>query len=72
MKNSEEKANEQIVYFDRVRQYIASEYNEELIVQMNLSKHINVCLGYLRNCYSLGKTIPEATALLVKYLRSTK
>lgn len=58
-------------YYDKVKMYLSMEYSELLAEKMELNKYINVCKGYLRNCYSLKKNVPYAANGLATYLNNS-
>ena len=69
-KNMNQKSKFQ-KYYDRVCNYILLEYNEDLITQMNKPKYKNIIVPFIKNCFSLNKTIPDTSHGVVNYLRKT-
>ena len=61
--------NENILkYYNRVREYIIMEYSQELSDKMENPKYNNICVPYVKNCYSLRKTIPYTATGFGKFI----
>jgi hypothetical protein len=71
-KNKEQIENEQVVYFNRIVEYVRLEYSDELANKINQLKYFNIAFPYAKNCYSLKKTIPYAAHEIVRYVIKTK
>jgi hypothetical protein len=59
-------------YTNKVKSYIAMEYDEKLLSKIYEKKFAEVCSGYISNCYSLKKSIPYTANGIAKLLNKTK
>lgn len=58
-------------YFDKVKQYIVMEYDENVLSKIYEKKFAEICSGYISNCYSLKKPIPYVANGVAKLLNRT-
>lgn len=58
-------------YIDKIELYIELEYDIKLVDKMNDKKYSTISYGYIKNCFSLNKTVPVTARGLVKYLQNT-
>jgi hypothetical protein len=70
-KTKEEKANEEVNYFNKVKEYVLLEYSEELAKKMSLPKYLNITFPYCKNCLSLKKPVPYAANEIVRFITKT-
>jgi hypothetical protein len=71
-KKSRDKANEEVEYFNRVKDYVLLEYSEELAKKMSQPKYMNITFPYCKNCLSLKKPVPFTANEIVRFITKTK
>ena len=71
-KSKEEIANEQVQYFNRVKEYVRMEYSDEIANKMSILKYFDITFPYCKNCYSLKKPIPYAANEIVRFLNKSR
>lgn len=71
-KTKEEIANDQVEYFNKVKNYISLEYSEELARKASLPKYLDITFAYSKNCLSLKKSVPFTANGIVKFISKTK
>jgi len=66
MNNKSDKID---LLIEKVSKYIELEYDIKYCKKMIEKKHINITKGYIINCNSLNKTIPDMAQGLIRYLK---